>query len=289
MEEPSVANSVSIIAIRERKMLKLIDLIRSAGIELDTFKIHFASGKEVSALERYIDGSFMKWQERQRRRCFGRKYVLSLIHLGGHRWLFAGLYKVRGINKGMWEKKPCYFYDMIEIDNLEHLSGRAIIRFDKTFRYFYPNGEEYSDKLIVAAIREQRMTIGEFPGFNNILLSHTSLKTIVRESTPSWKTVLSNVAGVYVITDRKNGKLYVGSAYGAGGIWDRWADYAKIGHGGNKELKRILRENGTDYAQNFQFSILEVCDLNSSNDYVLGRETHWKDVLLTRKSGLNKN
>ena len=34
-------------------------------------------------------------------------------------------------------------------------------------------------------------------------------------------------------------------------IWQRWSEYAKNGHGGNIELKELLRENGEDYKYNF--------------------------------------
>lgn len=58
---------------------------------------------------------------------------------------------------------------------------------------------------------------------------------------------------VYVITDKSNGKHYVGSAYGEYAFWSRWAQYAENGHGGNIELKKIIKERGIKYAQNFQF------------------------------------
>ena len=58
---------------------------------------------------------------------------------------------------------------------------------------------------------------------------------------------------------------------------------------GNKELRELLRDKGNDYANNFQFSLIEVCDINADNDYIISRESHWKDVLLTREFGLNWN
>ena len=133
------------------------------------------------------------------------------------------------------------------------------------------------------------MTIGDFPGFNNVLLSLTMLKTLVRELNPSWLTALSNVAGVYLISDTSTGKNYVGSAYGGDGIWQRWTAYATTGHGGNKELRTLLKQDGTKHAQFFQFTLLEICDLNTSDDYIISRETHWKNALLSREFGLNKN
>ena len=133
------------------------------------------------------------------------------------------------------------------------------------------------------------MSVGDFPGYNSILLSFRLLATIVREDHPSWKAALSNVSGVYVITDNKNGKHYIGSAYGGGGIWQRWKAYMKNGHGGNKELRKLLKDKGKDYAQHFQLSVLEVCDINASEDNVIARESHWKDVLRSREFGYNKN
>ena len=54
-------------------------------------------------------------------------------------------------------------------------------------------------------------------------------------------------------------------------------------------LKKLLNTKGKDYSQNFQFSILEVSDLNKNKESVIDREVHWKEVLKTREFGLNKN
>ncbi len=271
-------------------MIKLIDLIKMAGMELQNFKIHCATGANPTPLEAFFDGAFRQWQEHQNQKNFQCKQVLSLIHLSGQRWLFAGVFEVLGVKHGKWKSSPCYYkYATRELDGLDHLTGKAIVEFNKTFRASYLRGEKYADQLTVVAIRDQRMTIGDFPGFNSVLLSYVMLKTLVRESHPSWRTALFNVSGVYLITDTKTGKHYVGSAYGGEGIWQRWISYAKTGHGGNRELRKLLRAEGKNHSQHFQFSLLEVCDLNSSDDYVISRETHWKTVLRSREFGLNKN
>jgi hypothetical protein len=115
------------------------------------------------------------------------------------------------------------------------------------------------------------------------------LCSIIRQDNPSWRAALANVAGVYVIVDRKTGMQYVGSAYGGIGLWQRWTTYAKTGHGRNKELRNLLKNNRDAYATNFQFSLIEVCDINASPDFIIARECHWKDVLMTREFGLNSN
>ncbi len=270
-------------------MMKLIDLLTLAGVDSSNFKIHCARGTHPTPLEAFFDGKFKQWQEFQSKKNFQRKHILSLIHLGGKRWLFAGFYEVLDVKKGKWRKHDCYIYSTKEINGLDHLTGKVEVIFDKSFRASYLRGEKYVDQLMIAAIREQRLTIGDFPGFNDVLLSYPMLQTLVRESTPSWKSILSSIAGVYVITETTTGKHYVGSAYGGDGIWQRWATYAKTGHGGNKELRALLRNKGKDHAQHFQFSLLEVCDIHSSDEHIIGRETHWKNVLRSREFGLNKN
>ena len=281
-------------------MIKLSDLIGLSGIALGHFKIHFATGKDFPPLEAFFDGKFKEWQELQNQRNFQCDEIVSLIHLGGDKWLFAGVYAVEGV-KPLNEGEPdlyffpegvprsCFKYSTRELEGLEHLTGHAIVRFEKRFRASYLIGKKYYDNLVVCEIRDQKMSVGDFPGYNSILLSFRLLCTIVRENLPSWKSALCNVSGIYIITDNKTEKHYIGSAYGGEGIWQRWCSYAKDGHGSNKELKELLKINGRDYVQNLQISILEVCDLNTNKENVINRESHWKNILRSREFGYNTN
>ena len=270
-------------------VLKLTDLIQMAGVDLGDYKIHCATGLKSPPLEAFFDGRWKQWQEEQNQKNFECDQILSLIQLEDSRWLFSGVYEVLGVRDGNRHNPDGYQYDTREVRGLEHLTGRAIIQFDKKFRASYLRGPKYADQMLMIGLLEQRMTVGEFPGFNAVLLSHAKLKTVVREDIDSWRAALGNVAGVYIITDNSTGKQYVGSAYGGDGIWSRWNAYAKNGHGGNAELRSLLHEKGSAHADNFQYSILEVCDLNASDDFIIGRESHWKTVLRTREYGLNSN
>ena len=112
----------------------------------------------------------------------------------------------------------------------------------------------------------------------------------MRHDRPDWKTALEHVKGIYLITDTGAGtpRLYVGSAYGDEGIWSRWSDYVETGHGGNAEL-RSLAPN-LDYCRvNFRFALLEYLPAYTEDAKVIGRESHWKDILMTREYGLNQN
>ncbi len=54
-------------------------------------------------------------------------------------------------------------------------------------------------------------------------------------------------------------------------------------------LIELLKEKGFDHASNFNFSILEVYSKPTNKDFIIQREKHWKDILLTREFGYNKN
>jgi hypothetical protein len=286
--------------LKDYKMLKLKDLIGLSGITLGQFKIHCATGKYFPPLEAFLDGTFKEWQEYQNQRNFECDEIVSLIHLGGDKWLFAGIYAVEGVKarrKGDTHKlcqpegapRSWFEYTTREIDGLEHLTGHVIVIFKKNFRASYLKGKNYYDHLLVSEIREKRMSVGDFPGYNSVLISFRKLRIIVRENLPSWKSTLRNVSGVYIITDKATGKHYIGSASGGGGIWQRWTAYSKDGHGNNKELTQLIENSGKQYPNNFQFSILEVCDLNANDEQIMRREKYWKDVLLTREFGYNTN
>ena len=150
------------------------------------------------------------------------------------------------------------------------------------------NGDPIA-KMPLSHILDKRVALTDFLGFDQVNIDYKTLKYIVSDNILSWKSALSNVKGIYLIVDTLTGKQYVGSAYGEECIWHRWANYAKDGHGGNVELKEVLRKNGEEYKYNFKYSILEVCNMNLGNEYIIGRETHWKEVLMTRVFGLNKN
>ena len=58
----------------------------------------------------------------------------------------------------------------------------------------------------------------------------------------------------------------------------------------NKKLKDLVEEKGLRYIQeNFQYSIFETFTDDASDEYIIARESFWKEVLLTRIFGYNAN
>ena len=61
------------------------------------------------------------------------------------------------------------------------------------------------------------------------------------------------------------------------------------GRGGNIGLAAVVDQNGMDYCrQHFRFTLLEHRPISTADAMVLRRETHWKNILFTRRE-LNHN
>ncbi|MGJ9402871.1 GIY-YIG nuclease family protein [Arthrobacter sp. KK5.5] len=137
-----------------------------------------------------------------------------------------------------------------------------------------------------------------FPGFDGVLLTHQQLRDMVEDPRyADWRVALSEVQGIYLITDSTNGKQYVGKADGAERILGRWTAYARDGHGGNVALRELARYSApgaaagakADHARHFVFSLLRVFGPSTPSSEVNAAESHYKAALMTRTFGLNRN
>ena len=274
--------------------MKLFDILKleMPSLKPEECKLHLAVTNNAgeNPLDVFLAGEFPDWQSWQKHKSFERRYIVSLIKIGEHgRWLFAGVHSRHGCTYN--KRWCCYHYNTKEVQELDTLTGRLTIEFPRPGRQCRLIAERWAEQLLVSEVKPRRLAVEDFPGFSNVLLPKPKLDIIVAQEIESWESALSSVAGVYLITDTKTGRHYVGSAYGAGGIWGRWKAYSESGHGHNKNLKSILKKMGLAHSDNFQFSILETADTNANKDDVLERETHWKNALCSREShgGYNAN
>ena len=76
----------------------------------------------------------------------------------------------------------------------------------------------------------------KFCGIENINHSYYQLRLIYDNKLEDWKSVLSNDKGIYLLSDVKTGKFYIGSAKGAESIYGRWSNYIYGLDGGNLGL-----------------------------------------------------
>lgn len=223
---------------------------------------------------------------------FNRTYIFTVVQFPKRkdRWLFVGIYKVIKRYDDYIDTK--HGYD-VELTNLcSELIGRLIV----DYYFYYPHGrsaimKNYLDYISIAEILPSKYDGIQFPGFDSINVTFSQLKTIVNADNREWRTALQSIYGIYLIVDQLTGKQYVGSAYGGGGLWKRWSDYIySKGSGGNVGLNELLEGKPDDYAEkNYKFSLLEFFSTKVSTDYVISRENFWKEVLMTRCFGLNRN
>jgi hypothetical protein len=274
--------------------MKLFDIlnVEMPSLRPEECKLHLATSnkKQEDPLDEFLAGEFEEWQSWQSHKNFERPYIVSLIKMHERdRWLFAGVFSKKG--RKYVGRYKCFRYQTEEIEQLSPLAGRLIVKFSRKQRQPYLIAENWLAKLLVSELKSCCLEIEDFPGFKKVLLTKEKLDIIMTREIASWKAALSSVAGVYLITDTKTGRHYVGSAYGVGGIWRRWRDYSESGHGNNKNLRRLLQKKDSVFKSSFQFSILETADTTASKDDVLEREIHWKNALCSHENygGYNAN
>ena len=209
---------------------------------------------------------------------------------GPEYYIFGGLYKVEKIEPEVFNQPG---YKLTLLSDYEDYRKRLIIRLSRPVGrgvYNKPFNSVQRDFALEVYELAPSTKLGSFPGYNNVLLSHKDLQTIIKMEAPEWKTALSSVKGVYCITDRATGKLYIGSASGdAGGIWQRWSSYGDIKNltGGNKTFEEIKNVDAGYIIENFSYSILEIFDVRTKREDIIHREEFWKKVFQTVKHGMN--
>jgi hypothetical protein len=265
------------------------------------YKLHLACGYEeptapggfLEPLDDFVEDrkqwDSWNWTPRKRNE-FSRQYILAFMEFypEKHQWLFGGAYEV---SKHEWDGKKWNYGEAEPFEESKPFIGRLKIEFERPGRINAFCLENYYDQLIVSEILPQPYSGEVFCGYDQIDIGFTRLKQIIRRQRSDWRAALQYAKGVYLITDTRTGKRYVGSAYGRDGIWSRWECYVGTCHGYNDDLTRLIRKCGRDYAHRFfRFSLLEYFPMKVDDDVVTGRETYWKEVLLTRgKFGHNKN
>lgn len=197
--------------------------------------------------------------------CQSRPYHRELMALGA------------GGHKASDDREMVIEFDLKLTNWHQDWSERLVIQWPGLERSWY----RWADRNVfpVAAITEQSCLVQPMPSWDELTLDWQELALIPAH----WKASLSQWRGVYLIIDQSDGLQYVGSAYGSENLLQRWNEYARTGHGGNKGLK--MRDPA-----NFRFSILQRTSPDLPDSDVIALESTWKDRLRTRAPfGLNAN
>jgi hypothetical protein len=273
--------------------IMLNDLLRFDAAEVPNVRVKFNiyNGYD-DPLDLYktnpdeVNVTWFLWHDDRRYFNVGQT-AICLLKLRGDQWLLTTIKKITRL----LDVTDGVGYDADEVKEYEQYFGRLVVEYHNPCRTMGRKYENVMDELEVVQILNEQYTGNEFPGYENVRLSYPLLKNIVDRQLPGWVDALRNQKAVYLITDTKTGKMYVGSATSQTGmLLQRWSSYAADGHGGNIELRELVKQQGLDYVkENFQYSILENYNARMDDGYILKRESWWKETLCTRTHGYNKN
>ena len=259
------------------KKIYLNDILRipSKDIKNTRLKLNINNGY-ADPLEEYkkdpnqININWILWHKKKRYFHTGN-IAICLLYLADDRWLLT---TIKRIEKEL-DVTDAIGYEADEMKEYEQYFGRLIIKYHNAKRSIGRTYESLLNLLEVIELLPVAYDGDEFPGYENIRLSYSQLETIIKRKKSGWIAALKNQKAVYLITDKKTGKLYVGSATAQYGmLLQRWSAYINNGHGGNVELKALVCDKGFDYVKrNFQYSVLENYNARMDDDYILKRET----------------
>jgi len=177
-------------------------------------------------------------------------------------------------------------FHLRQSDALASLQGRLLIEWSKDAVNWAKRGPAGARFPVIEVADPQ---VVEFPGYDKVLLPYAQLRQMVGDSRyTKWHAALGAVQGIYLIADTQTGKLYVGKADGGERILGRWTAYARDGHGGNVAMRELVGHDPNQPGR-YLFSILRVFGPQVPQSEVDAAEGHFKDALLTRTHGLNRN
>lgn len=232
------------------------------------------------------DCSYWGWYGTKQRNFYPGQWVFSFAKMSWDEWMFISAAEVLVV--------PENSRAIVRIlEQYKNLFGRMIVKHNKgnAFSRYVFNLSERIDSCVVKEILPCIFTGEEFQGYDKINLPFRRLKSVFSgEIMPTYHAALEKITGVYCLTDKKTGKLYIGSATGSGGLAQRWGNYLDTKHGGNIKLIELYKEKGDKYfEENFTFTLLEYFGLSYDPERIKEREQYWKKCLDTINHGYNDN
>ena len=215
-----------------------------------------------------INNQWLFWREKNKNFKIG-EIAICLLKIGYDQWLLTTIKKItndlnirNGIN-----------YEGTELPEYSKYYGRIILSFHKTFQSAVVSKDTVWNELEVLQILPSQFDGIDFPGYDNVNLTFNELEAIITRHKRDWVKALENQKAIYLISDKSNGKKYVGSATGDNGmLLQRWSSYINNGHGGNQELIAITQNPNLGFSyvkENFSYAILENYNARVDKDFIL--------------------
>lgn len=219
-------------------------------------------------------------------------YIVMFLGESNCTGRFLGVYKNNGCLQDVHYEDAPYVYDLCEVEGFNPLKERVIIDWGTAAVSWHQYYNNLKPVIRIDEGIESQEGVPYFKSYADINLSYEQLQKVIKSGDTTWRTALQSLNCIYMITDRHTGKQYVGSTYNKNtaesGIWHRWSEYAETGHGGDKTLKELLKDN-PKYKYNFSWIVLETLPLNVTAKEAVKRENLYKEKFLTRLFGYNNN
>lgn len=239
--------------------------------------------------------------ERAMRAMTGTGYVASFLGREPGKALFVGLYSIgasKPLSREQFWRVPAYvklkafgmrgfaderatasvlWFDLTITDFYAHWKGKLIVGWPPPERSWWRRS--HRNEIPVLAVLEHSALDAAMKSWNELEFTWEELRILPTR----WRSKLNEWRGIYFIFDVRDGKGYVGSAYGESNLLGRWLNYAARGDAGNK----LLRQRDP---RNFRFTILQRVSPDMDAQDVVRLEGSWKQRLHTRVPyGLNEN
>ncbi len=215
------------------------------------------------------------------------KVALKLRKGGAFEPLFTNVPALAPLNfphKEWFDGNGSYF-TLDRTDILKEMEDRLIIDWGASTLSWHQKA--LNEKPVLAIQANPKLM---FNGYEELILSFDMLKEITDDPVlyESFHDALRSVYAIYLIVDTVSGQQYVGSAYGKGGLLNRWECYISTKHGGNIKMIELLNTYPDRY-KSFRFSILQILPKIITSDEVIYLESLYKSKLMSIKHGLNDN
>ena len=267
-------------------MILLNDILKLSLSDLENTKVRF-NIKNVAGDPLFLfktnRGELQTWQfwnYRKKKSYQIGNITVGFIRIEGNKWL---LFDISKVTKDL-DKLDAIGYEYEKIEEYEKYCGRLIIEFENKSQTLIRKANSVFEHCKVLQILDSTFDNDIFPGYEYVNVTWKELRQLINKD--SWKTALENQKGVYLVTDTSNGKMYVGSAYGTNMLHGRWSSYIGNGHGGNIGLTDLPFDHIKQY---FKYSILDIFKSTIDDIVIIKRESWWKENLMTRLFGYNKN
>lgn len=262
-----------------------IELNMTAGAGAERFVDRWLKSDEAAKESGLTECSYWPWYGEKRNFQIGQT-VFSFIQIGYDEWLFISAATIIEILPEQRAKVSI-------LEKYKGLFGRLIVSYKKgqTYARYVFRLDGLLPGIRVKEVLPCRYSGERFEGYDKVNLPYSRLKDVFDgKIMPTYHEALCKITGVYCLTDTCTGKLYIGSATGTEGVWQRWGNYLASKHGGNVKLRKLYEKEGDAYfEQYFTFTLLEYFGLSYDPDRIKEREQYWKKCLDTIAHGYNDN